>query len=37
LIEDGKINTSLQMAYAIAKVFEMTLGELFDFDPERIG
>jgi DNA-binding XRE family transcriptional regulator len=34
LIEDGKINTSLQMAYGIAKVFEIPLSILFDFDPE---
>jgi putative transcriptional regulator len=34
LIEDGKINTSLQMAYGLAKVFGVSLGELFDFDPE---
>lgn len=33
LIEDGKINTSLQMAYGLAKVFEMRLADLMDFDP----
>jgi DNA-binding XRE family transcriptional regulator len=33
-IESGEVNTSLQMAAAIAKVFGMTLAELFDFEWE---
>jgi putative transcriptional regulator len=36
LIEDGKINTSLQMAYGIAKAFGMPLAALFDFDIEGL-
>ena len=31
-IEAGEVNTTLQMAFAIARVFGMTLGELFDFE-----
>ncbi len=31
-IEAGEVNTTLQMAFAIAGVFGMSLGELFDFD-----
>ena len=37
LIEDGKINTSLQMAYGLAKAFGVPLRELFDFDPEKVS
>jgi ribosome-binding protein aMBF1 (putative translation factor) len=34
LIEDGEINTSLQMAYALAAAFGMELGELLRFEVE---
>ncbi len=37
LIEDGKINTSLQMAYGLAKVFEMSLSRLMDFEVGEEG
>ncbi len=33
-IEEAEINTSIMMAYALAKVFEMPLSALFDLDPE---
>jgi ribosome-binding protein aMBF1 (putative translation factor) len=34
-IEGGEVNTTLQMAFALAKAFGMSLSELFEFDPYK--
>jgi len=31
-IEKGKINTSILVAYAIAKAFDVSISDLFDFE-----
>ncbi len=36
-VEAAQINTSIMMAYSIAKVFDLTVSELFDFEPENVG
>ena len=36
-VESEQINTSIMVAYSIAKVFELSVSELFNFEPERVG
>jgi DNA-binding XRE family transcriptional regulator len=36
-VESAQINTSIMMAYSIAKVFELSVSELFNFEPESVN
>ena len=36
-LENGKYNPSLKLAMAIAKVFDVTVEELFEFTEDELG